>query len=648
MNVKVLMTLCAVTVLALSSGGEVVTTCEHEAAREAVRILETKVPGGIAVRLEVGSGPKLKGVRYDGYAVSRSGGEFTVSGARPRSLLFAAGEPHRWLALADGQRLVRNPAFKTRLLNETASSRPHADWIAATGCNTVHLARNAKPREAAAWKAADVDVYAFLYGCNPLKWGAKACEDFLADHPSARAVDRGRSWEKGVMCPSDTATWRFFADKVRAVAGAAEYDGIVVTFWDDYGLYCNCRRCQANGMNRFPDEIAAVVKCFEEALRPLGKKLIVRTWASGAPHFLRDEWVHAPGYSGPEDAIATWGKAFAESSPATVFQTKVYNCDCQPNPPFSNLLGRAKDRTEIAEWQITGQTVGLQWLPAAVVDHTKRTMARALELVGPEGGVCIYAGGYHNRGYEALDDVVNSINVYVWRQLSWNPSDDVEALWREWACPVYGEGAEAAIAAMKLSEYASAAAFSPLGLGAPTESRFAGTIQRREDLLRYTNRQYPDAEGSASAFLAPTKENTLAVVREKTYWLDRIAAARARLGSDAASAELNLRLGWLETQLVVTRALDGALWRYRYLRHLRDMGTTDIEAMKEIEADFQTIREHGPRLFGHSPDLKLSCYREIAGEREISLRSPVPLMRDIVTNAIECVERIAGPEWRGR
>ena len=621
------------------------TTCDHPAAREAVRIISSRVPPSAGVRLEVAAGPSLKGLKHDGYTAVREGGTVVVRAARPRSLLFAAGETGRWLG-AGATPIVRDPAFKTRMLNETGSSRPPAEWIAATGCNAVHLARNAKPREVDAWKQADVEVYAFLYGCNPLKWNAKSCEDWLAGHPSARGVDRGRSWEKGVMCPSDEATWRFFADKVRAVATAADYDGIVVTFWDDYGLYCGCERCRETGLDKFPAEIAAIVKCFESALKPLGKKLIVRTWASGAPHFLRDEWVHAPGYSGPDDAIATWGRAFAESSPDTVFQTKVYNCDCQPDAPFSLLLGRAAGRTEMAEWQITGQTVGLQWLPASVVDHTRRTMSRAFELTGPEGGVCLYAGGYQNRGYEALDDVVNSVNIHAWRQLSWNPGDDVEKIWREWAAPIYGEDAEAAVAAMKLSEPASVAAFSPLGLGAPTESRFAGTVRRREDLLRYTNRQYPDAERTAVAALAPTKENIARVVREKTMWLGPLAEARSRLGAGAASAELALRLEWLEAQLVVARALDGALWRYRYLRHLRDMATTDAETMREIEADFETVRKNGQNLFRHTPSLRLSCYGEPLGERDVSLRSPVPLMRDIMTNALECVERIAGPEWR--
>jgi len=631
-----------VAMLALCSCGGVATTCGHPAAREAASMLAAKLPDDVAVRLEVARRQTMPGLKHDGYVVSKEDGVLVVRGARPRSLLFAAGEPQRWQGVG-AESFVRDPAFRIRMLNETGSSRSSFDWIAATGCNTVHLGRHAKQREVEEWKAADVEVYAFLYGCDPMKWGKEACEEFLAAHPSARAVDRGRSWEKGVMCPSDPATWDFFAGKIRAVATSADYDGVVVTFWDDYGLYCDCRRCRESGMNRFPDEIAAVVKCFENALKPLGRKLVVRTWASGAPHFLRDEWVHAPGYAGADDAVATWGGAFAASSSDTVFQTKVYNCDCQPNAPFSNLLGRAKDRTEIAEWQITGQTIGLQWLPASEVGHTTWTMKRAFSLVGAEGGVCLYAGGYHNKGYEALDDVVNSINIHAWRQLSWNPEDDVESIWREWAEPIYGADATAAVAAVKVSEKASVVAFSPLGLGAPTESHFPVSVQRREDLLRYTNRQNLP-EGRAA--LVPGRDSIRRVVEEKDEAIADVRAARLAVKDRKSCGELYLRLGWLETHLVVARALDGALWRYRYLRHLRDMAVTDVETMREIEADHEVVRKFGRRLFEHGPDLVLSCYAEPVGDRAITLRSPAALMRDIATNALECVECIAGPEWR--
>ncbi|MBR4005048.1 MAG: hypothetical protein IKI90_04290, partial [Treponema sp.] len=184
-------------------------------------------------------------------------------------------------------------------------------------------------------------------------------------------------------------------------------------------------------------------------------------------------------------------------------------------------------------------------MPASVVDQTARQMRRVAEIVSPEGGVMLYAGTYKRDGYRALSDDLNSVNVHVWRQLSWNPHDDVEMLWREWAAPRHGTNAGKVIAAMKASERAAVAAFSPLGLGAPTESFFAHTAARRESLLRYTNRYFLP-EGRAA--LAPTRENIARIVAEKD-------AALAVL--EAVCPATEERFGWLRAQLVVSRALDG-------------------------------------------------------------------------------------------
>ena len=630
----------------------VTTDVDHPAAKYAVGMLEGRT-GKTPVRLTVGGAETL--LKNDGYAAFREGDAIVIKGARPRSLLYAAYEPERWLEVAEGKPVVRESVFPHRMLNYNASKEPPIRWIAATGCNEAHLGRNAPARLIREYRDADVEVYAFIYGCNPLKWGEKEYSDFIAAHPSAKGTDDGRSWEKGLMCPSDPATREFFAKKMTDVASSGDYDGVVVTFWDDYGLYCSCRRCRKNGMSNFSRQIAFVVKTFEDALSPLGKKLVVRTWASGAPHFLRGEWVHAPGYAGRRDALDTWQHAFMKAKGDTRFMTKVYNCDCQPNAPFSNLLGEAKGHLEYAEWQITGQTVGLQWLPASVAAHTQRTMRRARELVGANGGVSLYAGGYNNPGYEALDDDVNSANIHVWRQLSWNPDEDAVAALIEWAKPRYGEAAPLVATSFLRSERASTVSFSPLGLGAPTESRFPSTVERREDLLRYTNRHYLP-EGRKA--LTPGEASVKAVIAEKDSALaeverikNELEVARKMAKSDDEKARIDefaLRTDWLKTHLLVTKALDGALWRYRYLRSLMDMASTDVEVMKEIRSDFDTVKKESANLFKHEPTLKLSCYREPVGEREITLRSPIPFMRDIESNAVHCVERILGPEWKAK
>ncbi len=546
-------------------------------------------------------------LKHDGYVVERMGNReeatLVVKAGTRRAFLYANYESNRWMNAASYP-FVRDPHFKFRALDVSRSPEPLKEWIAATGANAVYLKRGRPAarllRECA---ALEVPAYGFLYGCDAAKWNRERYDEFVAAHPSSKGVTPQKSWEKGTMCPSDPATREYFAATIREIA---EYGvaGVVVCLWDDYGLNCVCDRCKANGLaGNWGKQVAFAVKAWEDAVMPLGKELIVRTWASGASHWLGDEWVHAPGYGGESgEPLSVWGEAMKSAGTGVRFQTKVYNADCQPDPPFSALLPVAP-RREIAEWQITGQTVGLQYLPASVVDQTARQMRRVAELVSPEGGVMMYAGSYkRNGGYEALSDDLNSVNIHVWRQLSWNPNEDVEALWREWAVLRHGRNAEAVVAAMKTTERAAVAAFSPLGLGAPTESFFANSAERRESLLRYTNRFFLP-EGIAA--LAPTKENVARVVAEK----------------DAALAELKgegERFDWLRAQLKVSRALDGALWRYFYLRELAKADKTDAAVLAEIDADFETVRSL----------CKAVCPR---------LGSPLALMRDIRDKARQLV-----------
>ena len=228
----------------------------------------------------------------------------------------------------------------------------------------------------------------------------------------------------------------------------------------------------------------------------------------------------------------------------------------------------------------------------------------------------LYAGAYkRGDGYMALSDDLNSVNIHVWRQLSWDPHDDVESLWREWAAPRHGADAEKVIAAMKASERATVAAFSPLGLGAPTESFFARTAERRESLLRYTNRYFLP-EGRAA--LAPTRENIVRVIAEKDAAIAQLDTAlmaghsprerRDGLGTDRPTNEE--RFGWLRAQLLVSRALDGALWRYFHLRDCAKNGLTDAEDIHGIDADFEMVRR---------------CRKELCP----NLGNPVALIRDI-------------------
>jgi hypothetical protein len=302
----------------------------------------------------------------------------------------------------------------------------------------------------------------------------------------------------------------------------------------------------------------------------------------------------------------------ASAGADVLFQTKVYNADCQPDPPFSALL-QVAPRRDIAEWQITGQTVGRQYFPASVVAQTARQFARVKDLVSPDGGVMLYAGTYKRDGYAALSDRLNSVNIHVWRQLSWNPGEDEDDLWREWAEPLYGANWGAVVAAMKASEAASVASFSPLGLGAPTESVFAKNVERRESLLRYTNRYFLE-EGKAA--LEPTQTNVGRVIAQKDAALAGLDAALAKLGKGVVDDADLVRFGWLRAHLAASRELDANLWRLRLLKRRRTLGmpADDLpRAIKEAASKVYASKCRFPREIG----------------------SPVPLMTDICSQAEE-------------
>ena len=615
-------------------------------------------------------------LKHDGYVVERWGTgngergtvEFVVKATTERAFLYANYESNRWMN-AKSYPFVRDPHFAFRALDVGRSPEPLRDWIAATGANAVYLKRG-RPDAKLLRECAELGVpaYGFLYGCDAAKWNREKYDTFISAHPSAKGVTPPKSWEKGMLCPSDPATREFFKEAILEIVGERRsrgdtpyrgdgragtpcppsVAGVVVCLWDDYGLNCVCDRCRANGMaGNWGLQVAFAVKAWDEALNPLGKELIVRTWASGASHWLRDEWVHAPGYGGPSGTpLSVWGEAMKAAGTHVRFQTKVYNADCQPDPPFSALLPVAS-RKDIAEWQITGQTVGLQYLPASVVDQTARQFRRVAELVPSEGGVMLYAGAYKRAdGYAALSDDLNSVNIHVWRQLSWNPNDDVESLWREWAEMRFGAqraerptdadkvgrvaprppNIDGIIAAMKATERATVAAFSPLSLGAPTESVFPSSAERRESLLRYTNRYFLP-EGKVA--LAPTLANVARILAEKNAAIAELdAAMRPADGRSRPSTPDDKRFGWLRAHLEATRALDGALWRYFYLRELAKRGETDPDVLAEIDVDFDDVR----RL----------CK---SGALCTPLGSPASLMRDIRNQAQEVSHSAQQEAW---
>lgn len=640
-------------------------------------LLTTNPPSGL-------SGLPDHQLKHDGYTAAFLNGGVLIRGVRPRSLLFSAGDVHLWKDRTNGV-LVRDPSFAIRTAAYHGDGLSMAEYVATFGINLLIGSRQGtvtfektmpgifnslSPQEqqrllsqsrssgeesarfARACADADISFCPFIYGNNFRLWSPVLYRAVTNCHPTSVGIAATSSWEKASLCPSDPATWQVIEAYVREFAERAGGDGIYTTFWDNYGIDCQCERCRTSGMNQFSNQLHACVTHYRNALAPLGKKLVVRTWSSGVPHWFDGQWVHAPGYDNfGGSGIDLWGRVIREVPSDVIIQTKVYHADCQPDARFSSLLGQARPHPEIAEYQITGQTTGRFYFPASTVDHTAWTMRKSHELLGSEGGVSIFPGGTEQPDYDLLTDDLNSINIAAWRDLSWQVDADVDQIWMDWAVPIFGKkAAPHIIKALRLSERVVNRLFSVLGLGSDTNSGFAGSIKRRETLLKYTNRHFLP-EGIRN--LEPTKENIQRVIDEKLDCLKLIdemfkelELAKPDLTREQA-AELTTRFDWLREFAIVDRHLDESLWRYRYLRHQAAMLTTDPAQMQFLAASHDAVKDHQSKLFRYDPAQKFSCYRVPLGElrRKPSLGKPMTLMQEIFNESRLFIEESVGPDY---
>jgi hypothetical protein len=686
---------------AFAGGYEKIILAEsaHPAIHSAARILarnlglpasaiqtvpETPPPAAGTIVLISMPGPDTRPLKHDGYAIAFRNGGARISGVRPRSLLYAAADARLWKDRAAGT-FARDPAFAVRAVPDSRQF-PLAEHVAMLGVNTVIAGRapvvslrrtlpevynllsaadqsrldqqeQFSAMESARFlqecRNADVTCYTDMpYGNNFSRWSAPLYAAALKAYPTAKGTPAVASWEKAALCPSDPGTWKLIDAYIRELAEQSQTDGLYATFWDEFGIYCQCDRCKRNGLNQFPNELYLQIKHYNDVLSSMGKKLMLRTWSSGAPHWLRDEWVHAPGqdgFGGLGDEL--WSRVIKELPASITLQTKVYSTDCEPDARFNTLLGKGKPHTELVEYQVTGQTVGRFYFPASTVDYMAATMKKSFALIGPEGGSEIGPGGTHQSNYSPYDDILNSINVYAWRELTWDVNADVNRIWSDWAARIYDkQAAPHVIQALQLSEEATNRTFSPLGLGTSTNSDFANSIARREALLKYTNRYYlPEY----ARYLEPNKANIQRLVDEKTAcaatidkMFHELELARPYLTKEQAG-ELATRFDWLKEYFIVNRALEESLWRFRYLRYLDSMLTSDPEQMKYLAQAYDTVQAHQKRLFQYDPAQKFSCYDRPLGQLQTKpgLGSPLSLMKELYEKSRAFVEESVGPDF---
>jgi hypothetical protein len=641
----------------------------------------------------IGRNPRT--VKYDGYLIKFDSNKALIFGKRPRSLLYAAGDVNLWKNRSSGV-YVRQPTFKTRDVNLGGNGETIPELVAKLGANIFFksfspdfltfeksfpkifnsltskqqkkLLANKKEAEkisariAKACHNADVSFYPFLYGNDMVRWSSILMKGIYNVYPNIKGKRVPHSWEKASMNPSLPKTWDIIDSVVSEFVKTLHGDGLLTTFWDAYGIYSQDSLSRKNGFNHFNKEIWKNVSEYAQVLNKMHKPLIVRTWSSGRAHWvtlhnnkgeLEHQFVHAPGYGGFSGSRHhLWGKVIEDTPSDVTLQTKVYFSDCFPKARFNTLIGKTKKHPQIVEYQMVGQTTGRYYFPAVNVNQTKKTIKKAYRLMGENSGTSLSWGATHQVHYDLLDDIANGINLYAWRQLSWNPDADLQKIWIDWAKPIYGsKAAPYIIKALQLSEPVVDKLFSTLGFGYDTNTGFPGTIYRREVLLMYTNRTYLP---QYKKYLKPTLKNVHRVIKEKNEALQDIDKMFSYLKKakpylkKQQYQELHTRFNWLRYEAIENKLSEVSYWRFRYLRYLYSIRSAAPKQLKKIAEAYHKVIQYKDSLFQYQDDQKFSCYGDwtlgkINKVHHIGLGNPVPLMKEIYDKSKHYTAEIVGP-----
>jgi hypothetical protein len=168
----------------------------------------------------------------------------------------------------------------------------------------------------------------------------------------------------------------------------------------------------------------------------------------------------------------------------------------------------------------------------------------------------------------------------------------------------------------------------------------------------YTNRHYlPEY----SKFLEPTLANIDSIIKQKEKVAQTIDSMKQLLEEakpflkPQQYSELATRFNWLGNVAEAYKELDVSYWRFRYLRHLYEMRTTDPQQIKYIADSYDKIMAGAKTMFQFDPVLQFSCYsgtlEDINRRHRIGLGSPVGLMREIYATSRGYVEDITGPDY---
>lgn len=345
---------------------------------------------------------------------------------------------------------------------------------------------------------------------------------FVEAYPEVRGVDYPICFSHPSILEFVDAKFDEFFRKL------PEVDGIDLTFAETRGYNllehsgCKCEKCSRTSAEQ---KLRQLLIRVYEACRRHGKRMEVRSYNQSPRH------------------AAIMAKVLAGLPPDLVIVTKNSIVDFRGiGYPDDPMLGAFPGQPQTLELTATPEGSGYGYIPALLPDFYKEKMGRA---IGRKlAGVAIrtdYHLQYSHATFFASGppvltfDTPNDFNVYVASRLAWDPSLEVEQLWKEWASARYGKDVPRAITALKRTASISEGIFFVRGFSLLTHLNMVPHLATVDEELKnsYLLQFFPEHEGYRRTYnkLADPSEATIEeVLSEKQR-----AIGEARLARSAAS-----------------------------------------------------------------------------------------------------------------
>ena len=391
-------------------------------------------------------------------------------------------------------------------------------------------------------------------------------------YPNIKGVSRPNSYESAHICPSNPISWEIWRAIVKEVVQIhSSAEGIYLDIMHNgYGIYCQCDRCRATGINEFPAELRKAVLETYKVLKEHGKKLLYHTWSTNSkPRKGRSQGSDSGiPWRVPGDKPEWLFRQVIEWTPPEVELVKMDTWgDVQPTAPMDPLIGKVGKHPQIIQFQISGEYRGFNKVPSSMVQYLKDRMGACARL--GVSGVLVIAGGWIDPFYIFWEDIINSVNFEAFAKFSWDVEESAEDVWSSWAEKVYGKkAAPHVITALKMSQSVIEKSLGIRGLNFTDHSGYPTSIPRMWEITwDWSNYWYPDSNER----FAITPENIKEVIGEKEEalktareMLSIIKEAECHLQKKQYS-ELNERIEWLIHYATIQRYLAEIYFRMLFL-----------------------------------------------------------------------------------